>query len=145
MTAMANNCPAHVGPHVFAIAEIDGDTVRFECVHCGMDAREHPAIKAWMKAEPDPVDELVKEFTQHGFDAMDLTPKFTTRDGPIWECKIGLKKGTIVQMPGGSDSPMRDAVEAMFKQLTGLEADFNFSGWGAELNEIQQEIVDEEG
>ena len=49
----------------------------------------------------------------------------------IWSCKIGLI--TTGNLPSGSDAPMRAAVEKAYKELTGHEADFCSSGWGAEL------------
>lgn len=67
----------------------------------------------------------------------------STRDGPVWSCKIGLKKGTFAVLPGGADLPMREAVEDAFRKITGLEADFTFSGWGAELTKDELDVVNE--
>ena len=50
----------------------------------------------------------------------------------IWKCKIGGKVG---DMPAGADGPMRRAVQTAFETLTGVEASFTFSGWGATLTE----------
>lgn len=85
--------------------------------------------------------EVIEALEEGGFEIVDLTPKSSERDGPIWECKIGLKEGTVVEMPGGSDFPMRMAVEKAFKEITGLECDFNFSGWGAELTELEKAVI----
>mgnify|MGYP001175637068 CR=1 FL=1 len=50
----------------------------------------------------------------------------------IWKCKIG---GEVGDLPAGADGPMRRAVQTAFKTLTGVEASFTFSGWGATLTE----------
>ena len=55
----------------------------------------------------------------------------------IWECKIGGKVG---DMPAGADGPMRRAVQTAFKTLTGVEASFTFSGWGATLTEVERAV-----
>lgn len=68
----------------------------------------------------------------------------SVRDGPIWECKIGLKPGTKVVLPGGCDSPIRAVVSAEFERITGHSADFLFSGWGAELNDGEKAVIDDE-
>ena len=56
----------------------------------------------------------------------------------IWTCKIGWAS----DLPPGSDFPMRQAVKAMFHQLTGTYPDFIFSGWGGKLDEIEEQVVD---
>lgn len=61
----------------------------------------------------------------------------------IWECKIGSEDAGILRP--GADSPMRRAVEAAFRQVTGVEASFTFSGWGAELTPTQAEVVNGTG
>ncbi len=86
------------------------------------------------------IDDIQKLLEDEGFDVVRLD-KPTKRDGPIWECKIGLKKGTIVALPGGCDFPMRVAIEKAFEDITGLEADFCFSGWGAELTEGEKSVL----
>lgn len=50
----------------------------------------------------------------------------------IWKCKIG---GEVGDLPAGADGPMRRAVQTAFETLTGVEASFTFSGWGATLTE----------
>ncbi|MAI35032.1 MAG: hypothetical protein CMM07_25620 [Rhodopirellula sp.] len=75
-----------------------------------------------------------------GFETVRID-KASVRDGPIWTCKIGLKEGTSAVLPGGCDFPMRSAVEAEFKRITGHDCDFNFSGWGGELTKLEKEIV----
>lgn len=60
----------------------------------------------------------------------------------IWSCKIGEVDEEL--LPPAADHPMRRAVELAYFQLTGREADFLFSGWGAELTEMERAVVDEE-
>jgi hypothetical protein len=54
----------------------------------------------------------------------------------IWQCKIGVDFD--LKLPPGSDLPMRQAVARAFREITGYDADFNFSGWGAELDEDEK-------
>lgn len=49
----------------------------------------------------------------------------------IWSCKIGGKIPN--ELPPGVDLPMRQAVKKAFKEITGVDAEFNFSGWAAKL------------
>lgn len=59
----------------------------------------------------------------------------------IWSCKIGeCEEGDLSE---GADSPMRRAVEKAYREITGKNPNFIFSGWGAELTEYQREIVNE--
>ena len=59
----------------------------------------------------------------------------------IWDCKIGrIDDGRLCD---GADAPMRRAVREAYTRLTGQEPNFIFSGWGATLTPIEQEIVDE--
>jgi len=74
-------------------------------------------------------NDLVEGLRAAGFEVERLD-RASVQDGPIWTCKIGLKKGTHVAMPGGSDFPMRCAVEEAFHRVTGQNSDFLFSGWG---------------
>lgn len=60
----------------------------------------------------------------------------------IWECKIGAFGGSLEM---GSDSPMRKAVRKAYKELTGEEPNFVFSGWGAELTPEEQVVSGEFG
>lgn len=55
----------------------------------------------------------------------------------IWECKIG---GEVGDLPAGADGPMRRAVQTAFETLTGVEASFTFSGWGATLTEGERAV-----
>lgn len=58
----------------------------------------------------------------------------------IWSCKIGEVDPSKV--PPGGDSPMRRAVEIAYRELTGERPAFNFSGWGAELDEAERAVVE---
>lgn len=58
----------------------------------------------------------------------------------IWECKIGEVDGGDV--PRGGDAPMRNAVAAAYKSVTGVAPTFIFSGWGASLTEVQRAVVE---
>jgi hypothetical protein len=58
----------------------------------------------------------------------------------IWTCKIG----EIESVPHGADSPMRKAVFKAYKEITGHEPEFIFSGWVGELDAIERSIVEEE-
>lgn len=58
----------------------------------------------------------------------------------VWYCKIGGADES--DLPWGADSPMREAVKIAYKQLTGKEPDFCFTGWGAELTDAEQTCVD---
>lgn len=57
----------------------------------------------------------------------------------IWECKIGE---TTAQLSDGCDYPMRRAVERAYFEITGEYPIFIFSGWGAELTEVERQVVD---
>jgi hypothetical protein len=58
----------------------------------------------------------------------------------IWSCKIGGLNQDI-SLPSGADSPMREAVRRAYKQLTGIEPQFIFSGWGAQLTDSERSVV----
>lgn len=68
--------------------------------------------------------------------------KLETGGKKVWSCKIGF--ADCMDLPEGADAPMRRAVEAAFEKLTGYEADFNFSGWGGQLTDVEQSIVNEQ-
>lgn len=65
---------------------------------------------------------------------MSDTPTFQER---IWECKIG---GPVLSdaVPSGADLPMRRAIRHAFKDITGSDAEFIFSGWGGSLTEAER-------
>ncbi len=50
----------------------------------------------------------------------------------IWTCKIGEN---VDALPPGADSPMRAAVARAYREITGRDPDFIFSGWGGALTE----------
>lgn len=58
----------------------------------------------------------------------------------IWDCKIG--EVDEIKVPDGADQPMREAIARAYKELTGEEAKFIFSGWGAELTPAEREYID---
>lgn len=58
----------------------------------------------------------------------------------IWECKIG--EVDAAKLPPGADLPMRIAIQRAYKELTGEEANFLFSGWGGKLDECERFVVD---
>lgn len=57
----------------------------------------------------------------------------------IWECKIGGV--SPVDLPHGADFPMRAAIDKAFREVSGIESDFIFSGWGGSLTTIEDKIV----
>jgi hypothetical protein len=57
-----------------------------------------------------------------------------------WSCKIGEVDAD--RLPRGADYPMRRAIEAAYREITGQEPDFLFSGWGAELTEPERAVVE---
>jgi hypothetical protein len=57
----------------------------------------------------------------------------------IWECKIG---GVESVMPG-ADLHMRHAISAAYRQITGREPHFIFSGWGGQLTDDELDVIDE--
>ena len=64
-------------------------------------------------------------------------------DKRVWTCKIGFAADAT--LPEGADGPMRQAVKEAYTKLTGKEPLFCFSGWGGELDEIEQRIVENKG
>lgn len=58
----------------------------------------------------------------------------------IWHCKIG--EVDVQHLPDGSDLPMRIAIVTAYRQITGREPQFLFSGWGSELKETERAVVD---
>jgi hypothetical protein len=60
-------------------------------------------------------------------------------DERVWKCKIG---GPVNWLPDGADFPMRQAIREAFTRITGREAEFLFSGWGAKLTEAQRAVVE---
>ena len=86
--------------------------------------------------------DLIAELTAAGYVVVNLG-RGSRRDGAVWGCKIGIRAGTEVTLPAGADGPMRNAIEAAFLEITGLEAEFIFSGWGETLTELENDLLDE--
>lgn len=57
----------------------------------------------------------------------------------IWTCKIGRIDDPPVA--SGADLPMREAVARAYKEITGKDPGFIFSGWGSDLDATELEIV----
>lgn len=61
----------------------------------------------------------------------------------IWNCTIVHRDLGRDALPPGSDTPMREAVEAAFTELTGVEAEGTSSGWGRKyLSESDEAALD---
>lgn len=60
----------------------------------------------------------------------------------VWTCKIG-SLGQL-DIPGGADLPMRQAIKQAFYDLTGKDADICFSGWNGDLTEIEEKMLVED-
>ena len=61
----------------------------------------------------------------------------------IWECKIGGETGPE-SLPPGSDMPMRSAIARAYRELTGYDPDFIFSGWDAALTDAERAVVEDD-
>lgn len=59
----------------------------------------------------------------------------------IWTCKIGEPEDS--KLPSDADLPMRRAIAKAYKEITGDEPNFIFSGWGGELTKTERELVEE--
>jgi hypothetical protein len=57
----------------------------------------------------------------------------------IWFCKIGGKTGDLRH---GADLPMRTAIRHAFREITGSDEEFLFSGWGGSLTEPERAVVE---
>ena len=85
-------------------------------------------------------EDIIKIFKDNGYEAEEI--KYEREHvGPIWTCKIGLTEDITITLPSGSDLPMRLAVQKAFKELTGRDCSFNFSGWGGELDEYEKKVI----
>ncbi|MDN5849112.1 MAG: hypothetical protein L0H63_05660 [Nitrococcus sp.] len=58
----------------------------------------------------------------------------------LWACLIG--DVDEAHLPRVADSPMRKAVAAEYRRLTGQAPTFIYSGWDGELRETEREAVD---
>lgn len=67
----------------------------------------------------------------------------------IWYCKIGGPISDEAWRPEGewhytpNDPALRDAVTMAYKQRFGVEPEFVFSGWGAELTEPERAAAED--
>lgn len=60
----------------------------------------------------------------------------------VWSCKIGEVPVDVLRRFGnGADAPLRRAVQEAFFLVTGVQAEFIFSGWNAELDKFEREVV----
>jgi hypothetical protein len=57
----------------------------------------------------------------------------------IWFCKVG---GPADFFEKGADAPMRRAIAKAFREITGRDPQFTFSGWGGELTEGERAVVE---
>lgn len=57
----------------------------------------------------------------------------------IWFCKVG---GEADFFQGGADAPMRRAISKAFRDITGRDPEFIFSGWAATLTEGERAVVE---
>lgn len=61
----------------------------------------------------------------------------------FWMCKIGpVPRGVAPRV--ALDHPMRTAVEGAFRFLFGVDAEVDFSGWGAHLTALEREVLEED-
>ena len=70
----------------------------------------------------------------------DIGVELLERKLKIWTCKIGEVEGVLV--PPGADFPMREAVSRAYREITGEEPEFIFSGWGGELTAVEREVME---
>ena len=65
----------------------------------------------------------------------------------IWTCKIGECEDKDLLTPDGkyygADWPMRKAIQEAYRQVTGKEPKFTFSGWAGELTEDERAVVED--
>ena len=61
--------------------------------------------------------------------------------GSCWTCAIGYADAD--ELPAGADAPLREAVKRAFREVTGRDCDFAFTGWGGELSDGELEVVRE--
>lgn len=59
----------------------------------------------------------------------------------VWTCKIGGVAEEL--LPPGADWPMRQAVGRAYREITGTDPEFCFSGWGGELTEPELAVVED--
>ena len=52
----------------------------------------------------------------------------------FWICKVGFAE----ELPQGADFPLRMAVARAYKEITGKDAEFMFSGWGNYVGDLTE-------
>jgi hypothetical protein len=57
----------------------------------------------------------------------------------VWFCKIG---GPTGELPHGCDLPMRLAIRKAYREITGRDDEFLFSGWGGSLTKGERDVVE---
>lgn len=62
-------------------------------------------------------------------------------DMAVWFCRIGGAERD--DLHGAADGPMREAVERAYRELTGEDPKFIFSGWGDKLEERELAVVED--
>lgn len=60
--------------------------------------------------------------------AVTFLPQFKN----AWGCKIGGR--FFDPLPSAADAPLRDAVEAIYFQITGVQSEFCYSGWSDKIS-----------
>ena len=64
----------------------------------------------------------------------------------VWDCKIGECDDADLHTKDGkyygADGPMRAAVKRAYREVTGRDADFVFSGWAGKLDDEERIVVD---
>ncbi len=61
----------------------------------------------------------------------------------LWTCKVGGPAGA--GLPPGADNAMRAAVEKAYREITGQDPEYIFSGWGGAdgLTEQERAVVED--
>lgn len=70
---------------------------------------------------------------------------FNLPEKECWTCTIGEINSEEFRKngPQGADLPMRDAIAKAYREVTGQECNFIFSGWGHELPEKYRAVVED--
>jgi hypothetical protein len=64
-----------------------------------------------------------------------------SRPKPVWQCTIGVLGDH--PLPKGADEPMRLAIQRVFREVTGRESEFIFSGWNAVISPVQLAVIED--
>lgn len=103
----------------------------------------HPSQLEWARETAGKITDAVMCHLD-GYTPSDIA-ELTSGDRPApdpatWGCKIGEIARSA--LPMGADAPMRRAVAAAYRELTGEEPDFIYSGWAAELDNYERQAQD---